>query len=58
MQKIDISGCYKEAGKQWMIKGEGYIQKLLSLFSSEIMTNSFTLSTEEVLPLINIGTGT
>ena len=58
MQNADDSGSHKEAGKQRMKRDEGDVQKLSSVFSSKIMRNPFTLSTEDVLPLINIVTGT
>ena len=40
-----------------MKRYEADVQKLLSVFQPELMTNPFTHSTDDTLPLMNIATG-
>jgi len=53
-------GTHKESGRLRITRDGSDVQKLLSVFSSELMTNPFSLQQgidDDVIPLLNIATG-
>jgi len=60
LQDSDQIGTHKESSQNRMSRDEADVQKLISVFTSELMTNPFFLTQDtdsEVLPLLNIATG-
>jgi hypothetical protein len=60
LQDSHMFGVHKEMGTNRMNRDETDVQKILSMFSSDIMTNPFNIAENddsECLPLVNIATG-